>query len=323
MDIRWILILFGVVGGLLGLVYLGVSYKLYDTLSRITPGCGPDAANTPRSYKITSDRALHFDTSRYWMPDYQTIRFSSRQAGLMLSGWYVPAAGSMAPAVIITHGLNGCKGDENVLTVAGMLHRNGFNVLLYDMREHGESDIEDGRASLGIDEHQDLLGAWDWLVAEKHFPPNQIGVYGESLGAGTTLIAFGQEPRIAAAFVDSPYADLPQIIREELVRNRLPTFLAPGGIFMARLVAGDDLLAHSPLDAIRNAAGRPIYIIHGTLDDRISVNHTRQLAVLAQQVGANVTTWLPEGIGHVEAEFRLSDEYEQRLVQFFRKALGA
>jgi uncharacterized protein len=190
------------------------------------------------------------------------------------------------------------------------------------MRDHGESDIEDGRAAIGNEEYQDLLGAWDWLVNEKHFDPNRIGVFGESLGAGTTLIAFGQEPRLAAAFVDSPYSDLPQIIDEELARNNYPAFLAAGGILMARLVAGDNLTAFSPKDAIINDAGRPIYIVHGTGDKRIDVHHMRQLTELASQLGSNVTVWIPEGVGHVEAEFAEPDEYEQRLVTFFIDSLS-
>ncbi len=300
--------------------YLGISYGIYDTLSKITPGGGNNGSYTPASFKSYPEWPS-FEVSPYFMPDYETVRFPSRQAGLSLAGWYVPGDAG-APVVILTHGINGCKCSPNVLTAAGMLHRNGFNVLLYDMREHGESDIEDGRAAIGNEEYQDLLGAWDWLMTEKHFAPDRIGVFGVSMGAGTTLIAFGQEPRLAAAFVDSPYSDLSQIINEELARKQYPTFFAPGGIFMARVIAGDDLLAHSPQEAIRNDAGRPIFIVHGTGDIRINVRHTRQLAALAAQTGANVTTWIPEGVEHVGAEFDFPVEYEQRLVTFFSEALN-
>jgi dipeptidyl aminopeptidase/acylaminoacyl peptidase len=270
---------------------------------------------------MTVDEWSSFDVAPYFMPDFETIHFTSRQQGLSLTGWFVETKPD-APAVILTHGLNGCKCSPRILTIAGMLHRNGFNVLMYDMREHGESDIEDGRAAIGNEEYQDLLGAWDWLVKEKHVDPTRIGVFGESLGAGTTLIAFGQEPRLAAAFVDSPYSDLPQIIDEELARNNYPLFLAPGGIFLARLVAGDNLTAYSPQDAIYNDSGRPIYIVHGTGDTRIDVHHTLQLAELAKKVGANVAVWMPEEVGHVEAVFASPAEYEQRLVTFFLKSLN-
>ena len=305
----------------LAALYMVVTYFVYDKLSKVTAGGGENSENTPSSFVMTIDEWSSFDVSPYFMPDFETVHFPSRQRGINLTGWFV-ANNADAPAVILTHGLNGCKCSPRILTTAGMLHRNGFNVLMYDMRDHGESDIEDGRAAIGNEEYQDLLGAWDWLVNEKHFDPNRVGVFGESLGAGTTLIAFGQEPRLAAAFVDSPYSDLPQIIDEELARNNYPLFLAPGGIFMARLVAGDNLTAFSPKDAITNDAGRPIYIVHGTGDTRIDVHHTRQLAELASQLGANVRVWIPEGVGHVEAVFALPDEYERRLVTFFLDSLS-
>ena len=302
-------------------LYMTVGYFVYDKLSKVTAGGGKNSENIPTSFVMTVDQWSSFDVSPYFMPEFEIVHFNSRQQGLVLTGWFV-ANKADNPTVILTHGLNGCKCTPRILTIAGMLHRNGFNVLMYDMRDHGESEIEDGRAAVGNEEYQDLLGAWDWLVNEKHFTPEQIGVFGESLGAGTTLIAFGQERRLAAAFVDSPYSDLPQIIDEELARNNYPLFLAPGGIFMARVIANDNLLQYSPRDAIINDVGRPIYIVHGTGDTRIGVHHTQQLAELAKEAGANVSIWTPEGVGHADAVFALPDEYEQRLVTFFREALN-
>ena len=44
-----------------------------------------------------------------------------------------------------------------------MLHRAGFGVLLIDLRNHGASDIDNGRWAGGSKEFLDALGAWDWL----------------------------------------------------------------------------------------------------------------------------------------------------------------
>ena len=99
----------------------------------------------------------------------RSVSRAGRQGYTWQPGTYRARLG--APVVIVTHGLNGCKCDPNALTVAGMLHRNGFNVLLYDMRNHGQSDIDNGRAAIGNKEFQDVLGAWDWLIAEEHFTP--------------------------------------------------------------------------------------------------------------------------------------------------------
>ena len=256
------------------------------------------------------------------MPSYETVRFPSRGSSLMLAGWYVPGDPA-APAVLITHGLSSCKCEGANLVLAALLHRHGFNVLLYDLRNHGELDRDNGRTGIGNKEYLDTLGAWDWLMTAKGFAPERIGVYGGSLGAGTTLIAFSQEPRLAALFVDSPYADLRQVINERMALQNYPTFLAPGGLLMARLIDGEDLLAHSPREAITRDAGRPIFIAHGTADESINVHHAYDLAALAEQTGANVSTWIIEGSGHVpHALLEQTDEYEQRVVTFFSEALG-
>lgn len=316
-----ILIILAVAISVLAVLYLTVGYVIYDRLSRVSAGGGENAAYTPAFFKPYKEWPA-FDESPYFMPVYEDVQFSSRQTGINLKGWFVPGEPS-APAVIVTHGLNGCKCDPNALTIAGMLHRNGFNVLLFDLREHGQSDIEDGRAAIGTDEYQDVLGAWDWLVNEKQFPTDRIGLFGESMGAGTTLIAFGREPRLAAIFVDSPYADLYQIVTDELIRNKYPTFFVPGAILMGKLISGDNLLAYSPSDAFFNHLNRPIFIVHGTGDTRINVKHTRQLVQIASQTGANLTAWIPEGVEYVAAEFDYPREYEERLVGFFEKSLQA
>lgn len=312
-----------IIVSILGLgAYFFIGNTLYNTLSKVTPGCPTHASNTPANFTVHNSRFASFDAAAYRMPAFEEIRFPSRQAEINLVGWYVAADEPDAPTVILTHGLGSCKHDHTVLIPAGMLHNAGFNVLMFDLRDQGFSDVEDGRTAIGNEEYLDLLGAWDWVQENKGAQPEQIGVFGVSLGAATTLAAFSQELKVAAAFVDSPFADLSVVIAEELARNNYPTWLAPGGILVARLTSGDDLLAHSPLDAVRRDAGRPLFVVHGDADTRINQHHTLDLAALAGQTNANLTTWLPTGVGHVEAMLLLTDEYEQRLVQFFEGSLN-
>ncbi len=307
---------------LLVVAYLGIGYVIYDKLTKVERGGGANAANTPAQFVPSpTSKFASFDTTPYFMPQYEDVRLPSRQPGLMLAAWYVEADPA-APAVILVHGLNGCKCNTSVLIPAGMLHRAGLNVLMFDMRDMGMSDIEDGRYSAGTKEYLDMLGAWDWLIANKGIPPERIGLFGVSLGAATALNAFAAEPRVAAAFVDSPFADMQTVMNEELARNSYPTWLAPGGVLMARLVSGDDILSRSPLDAIRNDAGRPIFITHGEGDKRINVHHARDLAALAAQTTANVQTWFVPGADHVEAMYLETPDYERRLTEFFKTVLG-
>jgi dipeptidyl aminopeptidase/acylaminoacyl peptidase len=300
--------------------YLGVDYILYDRLSNIVGGCDLHAGNRPDYFVDPGGSWEGFDFSAYYMPNYQSVRFPSREEGIEIAGWYVEADPE-APAVIVVHGFGSCKNAHTVLTPAGILWHAGFNVLMIDVRDAGDSTIEDGRSAVGNEEYLDVLGAWDWLIQARGIPPNSIGLMGNSLGAGTVLIAFSQELQVAAVFADSPYDTFSQILREEVQRINLPTFLIPGGILVARLVSGDNVLAHNPADAIYQAGERPIYILHGTEDQRIGVHHSLQLQDKAEDAGANVTFWIAEGVYHVQAAASRTKEFEERLVTFFQTTL--
>lgn len=319
---RLLLALFFVVDLVVALYFM-VGYVLYNQLTDLSQTCQGQEANTPAAFTDITGYWAQFgklNYANYAMPNYEEVRFPSRQAGLNISGWYAEA-NPAAPAVIVVHGFGGCKRSVVELTPAGMLYQAGFNVLLIDLRDVGDSDYEDGRSAIGNEEHLDALGAWDWLLQEKGYTPEKIGMLGNSLGAATTLIAFSQEPNLAAVFVDSPYSNLPQIIDEELIREGYPTFLRPGGLLMAKLIAGDDLVAYNPSDALTNAGSRPVYIIHGTADTRVGFHHTEQLREQGLALGVNLTVWVVEGIDHNHAAGAFPEEYETRLVSFFTEAL--
>ena len=91
---------------------------------------------------------------------------------------------------------------------------------------------------------------------------------------------------------------------------------------MGSVVTGENLFARNPLDAISKDAGRPIYIVHTQADTRIDIGQSEQLAAAAQAAGANVTTWFPANGEHVQTPAVYPQEFEQRLVGFFRETLG-
>ena len=123
-------------------------------------------------------------------------------------------------------------------------------------------------------------------------------------------------------FLQSTFGNLQQIIAAELARNGYPTFLAPAALAMGSVVTGENLFARSPVDAVRNDAGRPMYIVHTRADTRIDIGQSEQLAAAAQAAGVNVTTWFPENGEHVQTPAAYPQEFEQRLVGFFREKLG-
>ncbi|MCX6032203.1 MAG: alpha/beta hydrolase [Chloroflexi bacterium] len=320
----WAKVLIGVATALVVLLivaYLGMGYVIYDKLSNVKGSCDEHLANRPDNFALHPTWPAGFDVTPYFMSSYEAVKFPSRQAGIEVAGWWIPADPA-APAVILVDGLGGCKNSIAVLTPAGMLWRNGFNVLLIDLRDTGDSTFQDGRSTIGNEEYRDVLGAWDWLVKEKGFASGKIGLFANSLGGANANYAFSEEPRVAALFLQSTFGNLQQVLAAELTRAGYPTFLAPGALVSGSIVTGVNLFGHNPLDAIRKDAGRPVYIVHTRADTRIAINQSEQLAAAAKAAGVNVTTWFPENGEHVQTPAAYPQEFEQRLVGFFRGALG-
>jgi uncharacterized protein len=303
---------------LAALAYSGASVYVYDQLSRITGVCSGGRAD-PTSFQVEN-----VDTTPYLLPAATTVSFPARtDAGItIVASWFPAPTGLDAPTVIEVHGFGGCRLGPGDLLAAGMLHRRGIAVLMIDLRDHGDSTREDGRFAGGTEEYRDVLGAWDWLRAQD-VPERRIGILGFSLGAATTMIAMGQEPRIAAIWSDSSFGDIGSALRDELARNGYPTILEAGGAFAGRLISGDDIESHSPLETTTLLHRRPIFITHGLLDRRIDVRYAYQLAASVAAHGEVAGLWIVPDAGHTQAIKLHPAEYAQRMSDFFFGALGA
>lgn len=321
--VRRIVIISILLIALLVVAYFVGGYVIYDQLTAITPNCEVGYMegkrdNTPANFvaRFGSNDPLIDDTP-YRMPEFETVTFSPRNDNLRLEAWFILANNESDEVIIVVHGIHSCRRDSTVLLPAGMLHRNGFNVLMLDLRNHGQSEIEDGRTSVGNREHLDVLGAFDWLQ-EQGFDTENIGIVGISLGGGVSIIAFGEEATIPALWVDSTYADINDVVEAELERNSYPVILAQSASITSQAY-GVSLSEYSPLESMANYAGRPVFITHGTGDTRLSVDYAYDLFAATDDTAE---LWILDDFEHVEAIYNARDEYEERLVTFFGEALG-
>ena len=303
--------------------YFGVGYYIYSTLARAEPGCGNDCANNPSSYRDNSEES-DFPFDKYQVDYWESHQYVGGDNGIILDAWWIPIQKSSpgnAPVIIVTHGFRVSKFDPDILTVAGMLNRAGFNVLLFDLRDHGKSTVEDGRVSLGTKEYKDVIASVDWLVKDKGFSVQRIGLYGDSMGAATAAIAFGIDNRIQSLVLDNGFLDLYIIVKEELEREGYPSWLAKGAIWAAEIFGGERLLDLSPKLAFTNHANRPIFAMHGTADTRVLPHHTTDMKTLGEQNGANLITWFAENAEHSDIKYMYSEEFSKRVVKFFSDSL--
>ena len=249
-------------------VYVVGGYLAYEDLSAVHPHCGGRqfASQTPADFKIDGKPVPNTpDVARYRFTDFTDVAFQTRGGGLTIRGWYAPPRQTGGPVVLLVHGYNACRRDWSVLLPAGMLHTAGFGVLLPDLRNHGDSDIDDGRWAGGAKEYLDVLGAWDWLRAQG-VPAARIGVFGVSLGAATATIATGEEPGIAATWADSSYAKFSVAATEYAESKGYPGWVFGSAVPIGHLLGDTALGTRDPGDEILHLAGRPFFIVQG-LDD--------------------------------------------------------
>ena len=308
---------------LLMTVYSGFVWYVYSVIAAVPGGYGDEVDNRPNRFNITWGDFKDTNVSEYWMGEYENVSINLTGEEITLDAWFIPGDPSQ-PAIIMVHGVTSSKASGHVLTVSGMLNNNGFNILIIDMRDHGLSTMEDGRHSAGVKEYRDVLAAFDWLQTKKEFASESIGLYGMSLGAGVVAVAFAEDTDVPCVAMSAPYSDMIAIAQEEADYHGMGylKLTVKHALILVPLMGGDDLASKPPLIAVDNHAGRPMFIVHSKLDDRIGIHHTELFIKEANRQGANLTAWILEEGGHADEPFTHPIELEEKLVSFFGSCLS-
>jgi len=247
--------------------------------------------------------------------EYMGVSFPSRD-GLMLRGWWLEADDDN-PVIVLVHGSgdNRAHPAERMLGIAKDLVSYGYNVLMFDMRGHGES--EGKHTSAGYYERNDLLGAIDYI--RQRGIKSRIGVLGFSMGAATSLMAAAESEEIDAVVADSAYADIVSIIDSEFAaRSNLPKFFMPIILFMTRNIYNIDFTAIKPEEAVREISA-PIFIIHGGQDDMVPVQHAYRLKEASQNPDSEL--WIVPEAQHANSYLVRPAEYRERVISFLDEVL--
>ena len=96
---------------LLVVAYFGMGYVIYDKLGNVKGSCDEHLANRPDNFALHPEWPAGFDVTPYFMSGYEAVKFPSRDAGIEVAGWWIPAspADPAAATVILVDGLGGCK----------------------------------------------------------------------------------------------------------------------------------------------------------------------------------------------------------------------
>lgn len=240
--------------------------------------------------------------------------------GAMLKGWYVQPPQFNGNAVILLHGITDNR--EGVAGYGKIFLDQGYAILLPDARGHGESGGQ--IATYGIKEADDVHQWISWLYRREAGRLQCVYGFGESYGAALVLQSLPLEPRFCAVAVESSFSTAREMSYE---RVSGPFHLRPwfghtlgqpvieSALLYSQMRYGLDLLQPSPLEGIKHSSV-PVLLIHGMDDRSISPQHA---LILAGAAPDRVQLWLVPHCGHTMAWAAAPQEFERRVLEWFRQ----
>jgi len=173
----------------------------------------------------------------------------------------VPALnkGGLGRVVLYLHG-NGSNMGANV-EHANRFHRLGLSVFAIDYRGYGKSQ---GDFPSESQVYEDAQLAWDYLVKQRGVNPNQIYIYGHSLGGAIAIDLAVRHPEAAGVIVEGSFTSTRAMVDFQK------------GLFWLFPI---DLLLTQRFDSLSKVdrLQMPVLFIHGTADNVVPVEMSKKL----------------------------------------------
>lgn len=283
-----------VYGGLIVLFILGLA--LYGGL-KITQRREPDPATTPLEHGM----------------DFEVVNFASSD-GIPLVGWWIPAKASNQPIIVMCHGQNGSMDGD--VSQAKMLHEADFNVLMFDMRGHGQSGGK--YVTMGIREVLDLRATLNFVY--QNYPTQPIGVLGLSMGALVAIRGASEASSyIKCLVLDGTTGDIHVTMTRWLTHKHIPKFVAQSFIRLAlRLGAiySDAPIHHvDPARWVKQIKDCPLLFIHSEDDEFVDLAVIQNLQTMTAEP---TDLWVASDCKHREAYAKHPTDYQERVVGWFK-----
>jgi uncharacterized protein len=267
----------------------------------------------PKVFTLEETRLSEIENERYDEAEYeqwQQNEFSvSSPFEYEIACAYFPLEGSQK-TVVISHGITWSR--YGSIKYMSIFRKRGFNILIYDLRNHGLSGGK--TTTFGLYEKFDLQILVDW--AFQQLDENGIvGTLGESLGAATTLQHAAIDKRISFAIADCPFSDLGKLLKYRFKEDyHLPaTPLLQLTNLLCKLLANMPFQSVSPIRDIP-AITTPIFWIHGQEDDYIPPEMSQ--CMYDAKIKGIRKIYLAPNAAHAKSQINNPVEYDQRIGEF-------
>ena len=232
--------------GITATLYIGLFLLLRYGQNRLIFLPDSQIKSTPQKYNL----------------DYQDVWIDVNQD--KIHGWWIPATQKTAPILLYLHGNASNNGD--LTEIAAIFHQLGVSSLFIDYRGYGKSSpvfpnetrvYEDGEA------------AWQYLTQELQIEPQQVFVYGHSLGGAIAIELAAKHPDMGGLITEGTFTSMKDMA------DLMP---------MLQIFPLDWLITQrfNSLSKVKSLQ-TPWLIFHGTADETIPLSMANQLSLAASE----------------------------------------
>ncbi|SYX87130.1 Alpha/beta hydrolase [Paenibacillus alvei] len=235
----------------------------------------PDLDRAVPAMHVDEQEQQESETAKIWIEEapHDKVTLTSFD-GLKLQGYEYRQEHSTHKWAIVVHGYMGFG--KEMAQVVKKFYDRGYQVLLVDLRGHGES--EGDYIGMGWHDRLDMVGWIKRIVGND--PESQIALYGVSMGGATVMMTSGEElpANVKVIVEDCGYTSAYDEFTYQLKRLfHLPAFpIMTASNMVVNFRAGYDLKEASALKQVAKSK-TPILFIHGDADTFVPYEMVHEL----------------------------------------------
>ncbi len=267
-------VLLAVMAGAPLLAYLGIILVLYTLQDK---------------FIFPASRTLDRDPSYYgW--EFEEVWLDVGE-GERSHGWWMPVENARG-VCLFSHGNGGNIAGR--LESVGALHKLGLSVLVYDYGGYGKSSGAPSEARL----YDDLRAAWRHLTQVRSIPPEQVVLFGRSLG-GAPSAQLATEVKSAGLVLESTFTSLPAAAQEAM--PWVP----------ARWLTRHKFDTLSKIPQVQC----PVLVVHAPQDRTVRFHHGQALFAAAREPKQWLEIQGDHNAGFLQSQDAIADAWRQFLTR--------
>ena len=222
---------------------------------------------TMSNMMIKPGKSPVFETPDKYDLNYEDVTFDTED-GVTLSGWLIK--GSTDKVIIQSHFGVQCSRSGFTVQGKGMMEKSlwnkdihflnqakylvdeGYSVLMYDMRNHGNSE-HCGWITWGKGERKDTVASIKFIENHPDYKNARIGLFSICMGQAASTFAFGMEPEMRDNKNIKAMISVQPLTYDYFVANMgLPMFLVNAGSKYSKNKRNTDLTGDSFLPYVKD-----------------------------------------------------------------------